>query len=454
LISPGQANLSVNQAPEEIQKYSPQMLDAIDMENSRFVTVSIAQLIKEYGNEIPQLDTVLSVFKNDFISDFNVFTADYKKYIFVVSFSVLINKTPGIKRIKLILDLLKENLGYPVDIEFAYDGQFFYLLQCRPQIDSYYSDSVAIPNEISPKDTIFTADKYISNGKVLGIKTIIYVDPEEYEKLETYDDLINVASAVSELNRMLPRKSFILIGPGRWGSRGDIKLGVRVTYSDICNTAMIIEIANKNSKYQPELSFGTHFFQDLVEAGIKYLPLYPEREGTVFNSRFFSRSQNKLSQSLPAYSYLDKVIKVISIEEEYQNPYIENEVYDKTKQEGQGWKWRHYMAEVIASKMDFDAFCVKGVYLFGSTNTCTAELNSDIDIIIHFGGTKEQKKQLDAWLDGWSKALSEMNYLKTGYSSDGLLDVHYVTDEDIKNKSSYAVKINSAYDPATLLRKK
>lgn len=483
LISPGQANLSVNQAPEEIQKYSPQMLDAIDMENSRFVTVSIAQLIKEYGNEIPQLDTVLSVFKNDFISDFNVFTADYKKDNFVVSFSGLINKTPGIKRIKLILDLLKENLGYPVDIEFAYDGQFFYLLQCRPQIDSYYSDSVAIPNEISPKDTIFTADKYISNGKVLGIKTIIYVDPEEYEKLETYDDLINVASAVSELNRMLPRKSFILIGPGRWGSRGDIKLGVRVTYSDICNTAMIIEIANKNSKYQPELSFGTHFFQDLVEAGIKYLPLYPEREGTVFNSRFFSRSQNKLSQSLPAYSYLDKVIKVISIEEEYpsremnvllnadlekavaylelaskeekyQNPYIENEVYDKTKQEGQGWKWRHYMAEVIASKMDFDAFCVKGVYLFGSTNTCTAELNSDIDIIIHFGGTKEQKKQLDAWLDGWSKALSEMNYLKTGYSSDGLLDVHYVTDEDIKNKSSYAVKINSAYDPATLLRKK
>ena len=92
--------------------------------------------------------------------------------------------------------------------------------------------------------------------------------------------------------------------------------------------------------------------------------------------------------------------------------------------------------------------------MFGSPNTCTAELNSDIDIIIHFDGTKEQKKQLDAWLDGWSKALSEMNYLKTGYSSDGLLDVHYVTDEDIKNKSSYAVKINSAYDPATLLRKK
>ena len=69
------------------------------------------------------------------------------------------------------------------------------------------------------------------------------------------------------------------MGPGRWGSRGDIKLGVSVTYADINNTAMLIEIARRSGGYVPDVSFGTHFFQDLVEAGIGYLPLYPDDEG-------------------------------------------------------------------------------------------------------------------------------------------------------------------------------
>jgi hypothetical protein len=55
-------------------------------------------------------------------------------------------------------------------------------------------------------------------------------------------------------------------------------------------------------------------------------------------------------------------------------------------------------------------------------------------------------------LSGWSSALSEMNYLKTGYQSEGLLDIHYVTDRDIENGDSYAIKISSVYDPAIPLR--
>ena len=85
----------------------------------------------------------------------------------------------------------------------------------------------------------------------------------------------DVGRAVGRLNKLLPKRQFILIGPGRWGSRGDIRLGVPVTYSEINNTAMLIEVARQKGNYLPELSFGTHFFQDLVEASIRYLPLYP-----------------------------------------------------------------------------------------------------------------------------------------------------------------------------------
>jgi pyruvate,water dikinase len=76
--------------------------------------------------------------------------------------------------------------------------------------------------------------------------------------------MLEVAAVVGKLNKMLPRKKFILMGPGRWGSRGDIKLGVSITYSQINNTAMLIEIAKQKGNYKPDLSFGTHFFPGIL----------------------------------------------------------------------------------------------------------------------------------------------------------------------------------------------
>jgi hypothetical protein len=67
----------------------------------------------------------------------------------------------------------------------------------------------------------------------------------------------------------------------------------------------------------------------------------------------------------------------------------------------------------------------------------------------HFTENTEQRKKLDLWLEGWSMALGEINYLKTGYSSDGLLDAQIITDEDIANKTSYTLKIGAVTDPAT-----
>ena len=103
---------------------------------------------------------------------------------------------------------------------------------------------------------------------------------------------------------MLPRRQFTLIGPGRWGSRGDIKLGVRVTYSDINNTSLLIEVAARRGNYVPDLSFGTHFFQDLVEAGIRYVPLFPGERDVVFNSAFLLDAPNALAELVPEYAHL------------------------------------------------------------------------------------------------------------------------------------------------------
>jgi hypothetical protein len=122
-----------------------------------------------------------------------------------------------------------------------------------------------------------------------------------------------VGRAVGRLNRILPRRRFILVGPGRWGSRGDIRLGVPVTYADISNSSVLVEVARRKGGYVPDLSFGTHFFQDLVESSIRYLPLYPDDPDVVFAEEFFTSGPNALEALCPESAHLGHVLRVIDV---------------------------------------------------------------------------------------------------------------------------------------------
>jgi pyruvate,water dikinase len=112
------------------------------------------------------------------------------------------------------------------------------------------------------------------------------------------------------------------------------------------------------------------------------------------------------------------------------------------------WRWRLQAAEAIAAQIDPRRFGLKAFYVFGSANNATAGPESDIDVLIHFQGSQTQRQELLAWLEGWSLALAEVNYLRTGHRTVGLLDVHLITDEDIRNRSSYALKIGAVSDAA------
>jgi predicted nucleotidyltransferase len=112
------------------------------------------------------------------------------------------------------------------------------------------------------------------------------------------------------------------------------------------------------------------------------------------------------------------------------------------------WRWRFRMAQTIASETDPEKFGVLAFYLIGSTKNATAGPASDIDIVLHVQASEQQQSDLLLWLEGWSRCLSEMNFLRTGYRTDGLLDIHLVTDKDITERSSFAVKIDAVTDPA------
>lgn len=473
LIAPGQPSLRANVTVDEILRYSPRRVDVINLEQNSFETVEAKELLCACGASYPQIRNMISLVDHDRVAPPIGLLPDFATQDVVFTFEGLIRQTPFVSYVRELLLLLQAKLAGPIDIEFAYDGVDFYLLQCRPQ--SYSGDAVpvAIPQDLPADRVIFSANRCVSNGRVPEITHIVYVDPEGYSQLPDHRAMHDVGRAVSRLNKLLPKRQFILIGPGRWGSRGDIKLGVPVSYSDINNSAMLVEVARQKRNYLPELSFGTHFFQDLVEASIRYLPLYPDDPANVFRELFLRRSRSVLEELLPEFANLSETLRVIDVPQETNGQILRvlmNAELDQAvaflsppqkeaeQQETQfapadrpgeeHWRWRYRMARRIAAQLAPQQFGVIAFYLIGSTKNATAGPGSDIDLLLHFAGTEGQRKELTLWLEGWSRCLAEMNFLRTGYRCEGLLDVHLITDADIAERSSYAVKIGAITDAA------
>jgi pyruvate,water dikinase len=473
LIAPGQPGLRANVTPDEIVRYAPKKIDVINLETNRFETVEIADLFREFGSEYPALDQIASIYSDDRIRGPVGFDWDQATEKPIVTFEGLVTRTPFVARMRALLKVLRDKMGVPVDIEFASDGRDFYLLQCRPQSFSHDAVAAPIPRDIPADRVLFTANRYVSNGRVPDVTHVVYVDPEKYDEVSDLAQLKEIGRAVGKINKLLPKRQFVLMGPGRWGSRGDVKLGVSVTYSDINNTAVLMEVATKRGNYTPDLSFGTHFFQDLVEAGIRYLPLYPGEDGVVFNELFLKRAPNILADLVPEHAHLAATLRVIDVMQAtegqvlrvlmnadldqavgfFATPVPAHETVTERKRTIQPapedhWRWRLNMAERIAGELDTERFGVVAMYVFGSAKNATSGPGSDIDLIVHVRGSDEQRRALETWFEGWSLCLAEMNYLRTGYKSQGLLDVHIITDRDIEEHSSFAVKIGAVTDPA------
>ncbi len=455
LIAPGQPGLRANISINDVVRYSPQKADVLNLETHKFETIDLKELFKEFGDDYPHLNRIVSIFEHQNLRRPLGINTDYTKEDLIVTFDGLTNDSGFLSLMQRILKELQGTLATPVDIEFASTGNDLYLLQCRPQSYSKYDAPTQIPLDIPKENLLFSANRYISNGLVPDITHIVYVDPEKYNQLENWEDMKNIGKAVSKLNVILPKRQFILMGPGRWGSRGDIKLGVSVTYSDINNTAVLIEIARKKGNYVPDLSFGTHFFQDLVEASIRYLPLYPDVENAEFNESFLLDSPNYFAKLLPdlkRYSDVIHVINVPTVKEGRILKILMNADLEKavaifappgnmaepeisavkiTDDENIHAKWRTLMAEKLAAQLDADHFGVNHLYLVGSVKSKTAQPASDIDLFVDFDGTSKQKAMLDNWLQGWSLCLDEMNYQQTGYKAGGILHIKYLDKKDI-----------------------
>jgi len=474
LLVPGQPNLQVNVVTEEKIRYSARWADVLNLRTNRFETREISALLREADGNYPLLEQIFSVHQAGMLRKPVPLLFDPERDEVVTTFAGLVQETPFLARLRKALAVLEERMHTPVDVEFAHDGKQFYLLQCRPQSEAHDVAPAPIPQELAAEDLVIETHRHVSNGHVPDLTHVVYVEPAAYAALPDEASLREVGRCVGRLNEVLPKRQFVLIGPGRWGSRGDLKLGVNVTYADICNTSLLVEVAWGKGTSMPDLSFGTHFFQDLVESRIRYLPVYPETEGTVFRADVFRRGRNLLPELAPEYAHLASCVRVLDVPgatggrilRVLLNAELERAVAilaepdaeaaerpaprpgQATPPQEQHWFWRLRMAEKIAAELDGPRLGVAALYVFGSTKNATAGPGSDIDLLVHFRGNVHQRDQLLAWFDGWSRALAEMNYLETGIRREGLLDVHLISDDDIARRTSWAAKIDAVTDAA------
>ncbi|MEE8148549.1 MAG: PEP/pyruvate-binding domain-containing protein [Longimicrobiales bacterium] len=296
---------------EEIQRVSQKRVDVVDLVDPGFKAISSAVALDAMRDS--GIAEIVSVREEDGrlstpVSTKIVAPADD----LLITFDNLLSRGEFTRRIRKILKALEKAYRCPVDLEFAVDDGKLHILQCRPLGARDRTTRASIPKDVPEKNKIFSAHKHVNSGRLRDVEYIVLVDPVAYGGLATIERRMEIARAVGRVNDALADYRFILMGPGRWGSQ-DILLGVQITYADISNANALVEIARTEGGFTPEPSFGTHFFQDLIEASILYLPLYPDLKGVVWNKAFLETSTNHLGRLSPRDEKLSDVVRVIHV---------------------------------------------------------------------------------------------------------------------------------------------
>ncbi len=300
----------------DIKRFSQNEADVLNLKENVFQTLQAADLLtnsfESHLDMIATRDTAASEYLQSLGKD----AGD----AWILTFDELLESTPFASTMSLLLKKLEQVYRYPVDIEFtvnfnADNKAKINLLQCRPfQTKGHYS-RVELPEKINRSQILLQQEANFMGGSVYqAISRIIYIDPKGYAKLPL-SEKHDVARLTGKLNKQIGKRDVmptILLGPGRWGTTTPA-MGVPVTFSEINNITAIGEIAYHDGSLIPDLSFGTHFFQDMVEMDIFYMAIYPEKKDVIFNDAWMKKQPNILTDLMPDDARFAKVVYVYDV---------------------------------------------------------------------------------------------------------------------------------------------
>ncbi|MFN2195976.1 MAG: PEP/pyruvate-binding domain-containing protein [Anaerolineales bacterium] len=318
LVALSHPMLRPESSPKEIRRYSQHYVDVIDLNDNSYKTLPVQDVLEA---DYPILRFLVHEDRGGFLTPLRSNLLDGNLEDLVITYDELLRRTPFADRMRTVLRLLETHYQTPVDTEFTLrvlnprepnpDIQIC-LLQCRPQ--SHFQEiQVAIPKHLPEQDVIIATRRMVPQGHVDEIRWVLFVTPEGYYRLPTPSARSELGRAVGRLNSAMEGKVFICVGPGRWGTTNP-DLGVHIGYGDIYNTRALVELSGKSvGAGAPEPSFGTHFFQDLVEAHIYPLGVFLDDKDAIFNRAFFYQTPNHLTDFLPNDADLGESLRVIDV---------------------------------------------------------------------------------------------------------------------------------------------
>jgi hypothetical protein len=289
----------------------------LDIEENRLKTTEFTELLKE-GVEI-QTDLVATLDRPTQQKLEKLGMNEYEAWI--LTFEKLLSDTNFPKIMQRMLKLIEEKYQYPVDLEYTInfdkDNNFrVNIVQCRPLQTKGIEKETTVPEDIAQDRIFFKSQGYNMGGNISQpVSRVIYIDPKKYLELPV-SRKYSIARLVGKLNKQIMLRETtptILMGPGRWGTTTP-SLGVPVNFSEINKITALVEIAYEGGNLMPDLSFGTHFFHDLVETDIFYVALFPHKNETIFDKNRLFEMENCLTSFCPEDEKFEDVVRVCDFE--------------------------------------------------------------------------------------------------------------------------------------------
>lgn len=235
-------------------------------------------------------------------------------FTYSLTFSKLLKDTCFVNHMRSILKTLEKSYNNPVDIEFAVnileDGSYkINLIQCRP-IQVKKSLTAKVLKEIpSSKCILKSSGPVIGRRREFKIDRIIYVIPEAYSSLPERDRYA-IARYIGEIVKDDETQCTMLIGPGRWGTTSP-ELGIPISFPEIKSVDVICEIAAMHEYLIPDLSLGSHFFNELIETDILYFAIQPNIENHFADYDFLNNTAISSEQTSTDAEKWKNIVRVI-----------------------------------------------------------------------------------------------------------------------------------------------
>ena len=230
----------------------------------------------------------------------------------VIDFGVLLRDTDFPVLLRTALACLAGAYQHPVDIEFTVnperDGTVsLNLVQCRPLQTRGVGGPVGVPDLDAERCLLATSGNFMGGNARLPVDWVVLVRPDAYLALGE-PDRYAVARQIGVLNRAIAGPA-LLIGPGRWGTSMPA-LGVPTHFTDLNRFTALVETTYAAGGFRPELSYGSHFFQELVETGIWYAALFDDRPGVSFRPELVTGLPNRHVELCPEEPRFADVVHV------------------------------------------------------------------------------------------------------------------------------------------------